>query len=159
MAGLSNLTETPTMLSEPLIHQTQPTGDTCVCTCLAMLFGRPATEVIETYHHSYYREQILDVDDILRIESYVFTHELAGRVQTLLPGAVFMLTVPSLNIKGGLHQILVDYRDPERPQALDPAKGYPGRMYYTIDSIEADEEDNAFLLFSWIVDYTITDRG
>ena len=147
------------MISNPLEHQTQPTGMTCVCTCLAMLCGRPASDLIELYHHSYYNEQTLDVSDILRIEGFIFKQEMAGRVQTLLPGAVYLLTVPSLNIKGGLHQILVDYRDPERPQALDPAKGYTGRMYYTIDSIEADEKDNAFLLFSWIVDYTITDRG
>ena len=147
------------MISNPLEHQTQPTGMTCVCTCLAMLCGRPASDLIELYHHSYYNAKTLDLADILVMEGFKFTREMAGQVKTMLPGAVYLLTVPSLNIKGGLHQILVDYRDPERPQVLDPAKGYAGRMYYTVDSIEADEEDNAFLLFSWIVDYTITDRS
>lgn len=147
------------MLSNPMKEQTQPDGSSCVCTCLAMLMDEPAKEVIEKYHQRYYVDQNMDVADILEENAFIFRRELAGTVQRLLPGEVYLLTVASLNIPGGLHQILLDYRDATKPVVLDPAKGYTGRKYYTVDSIEADEEDNAFLLFSWIVDYTITDRG
>lgn len=147
------------MISKTLTQQTQPTPMSCVCTCLAMLMDEPANEVISVYHESYFEKQNIEVHDILREKGFIFTHELAGTVQTLLPGAIYMLTVASLNIPGGLHQILVDYRDPAHPVALDPAKGYANRKFYTCDSIEADENSDAFLLFSWIVDYTITDRG
>lgn len=147
------------MLSNPLKHQTQPTAMSCVCTCLAMLMDEPVIDVVSKYHEDYFNKQTLDMDEILRNEGFIFKHELAGRVQTLMPGAIYVLTVASLNIKGGLHQVLVDYRDPAQPVALDPAKGYPDRKYYTVDQHEADDKDNAFLLFSWIVDYTVTDRG
>lgn len=147
------------MLSNPMNHQTQPDGSSCVCTCLAMLMDEPAKEVIEKYHQRYYVDQNMDVADILAENAFIFRRELAGTVQRLMPGEVYLLTVASLNIPGGLHQILLDYRDATKPVVLDPAKGYTGRKYYTVDSIEADETANAFVLFSWIVDYTITERG
>ena len=147
------------MLSNPMKEQTQPDGQTCVCTCLAMLMDEPAKEVVAKYHELYYVHQNMDVADILAENAFIFRRELAGTVQRLMPGAVYLLTVASLNIPGGLHQIAVDFRDAAAPRVLDPAKGYTGRKYYTFDTIEADEIPNAFVLFSWIVDYTITDRG
>ena len=147
------------MLSNPMKEQTQPDGSSCVCTCLAMLMDKPAKEVIEKYHQRYYVDQNMDVADILAENAFIFRRELAGTVQRLLPGAVYLLTVASLNIPGGLHQILLDYRDATKPVVLDPAKRYKGRKYYTLDSIEADETADAFVLFSWIVDYTITASG
>lgn len=146
------------MLSNPLVHQTQPTPMGCVCTCLAMLMDEPASAVIERYHDHYYSQKSVEVADILVNEGFMFKRELAGTVTTLFPGSVYMLTVASLNIPGGLHQILVDYRDPERPVVLDPAKGYLDRKYYTLDQHEADSVKEAFLLFSWIVDYSVTGR-
>ena len=147
------------MFDYKLIHQTQPTPMGCVCTCIAMLIGEDAQSVIDRYHEKYYVKRSMDVGDILAEQAFIFRREMAGTVLTLYPGAVYLLTVASLNIPGGLHQILVDYRDTAGPVVLDPAKGYGKRKYYTSDQTEADEVSNAFLLFSWIVDYTITDRG
>ena len=147
------------MLSNEIKHQTQPTPMGCVCTCLAMLMDEPVQDVIDAYHKAYFDDQSMDVHDILRENGFTFTHEKAGRVQTLLPGTVYLLTVASLNIPGGLHQILVDYREPVMPRVLDPAKGYSNRKYYTFDTAEVDDIKEAFELFSWIVDYTITGRG
>lgn len=147
------------MFDYKLVHQTQPTPMGCVCTCIAMLMGEDAQSVIDRYHEKYYVKRSMDVGDILAEQAFIFRREMAGTVLTLYPGAVYLLTVASLNIPGGLHQILVDYRDTAGPVVLDPAKGYGKRKYYTSDQTEADEVSNAFLLFSWIVDYTITDRG
>lgn len=147
------------MFDYKLVHQTQPTPMGCVCTCIAMLIGEDAQSVIDRYHEKYYVKRSMDVGDILAEQAFIFRREMAGTVLTLYPGAVYLLTVASLNIPGGLHQILVDYRDTAGPVVLDPAKGYGKRKYYTSDQTEADEVSNAFLLFSWIVDYTITDRG
>lgn len=147
------------MFDNKLVHQTQPTPMGCVCTCIAMLMGEDAQSVIDRYHEKYYVERSMDVGDILAEEAFIFRREMAGTVLTLYPGSVYLLTVASLNIPGSLHQILVDYRDTAGPVVLDPAKGYGKRKYYTFDQTEADEVNNAFLLFSWIVDYTITDRG
>lgn len=147
------------MFDYKLVHQTQPTPMGCVCTCIAMLMGEDAQSVIDRYHEKYYVERSMDVGEILAEQAFIFRREMAGTVLTLYPGSVYLLTVASLNIPGSLHQILVDYRDTAGPVVLDPAKGYGKRKYYTFDQKEADEVNNAFLLFSWIVDYTITNRG
>lgn len=147
------------MYSDVIEHQTQPTPMGCVCTCLAMLMGRSVIDVIEQYHDSYFSEKSIDIVDILADNGFIFQREWADTVTTLLPGAVYVLTVPSLNIPGGLHMVLMDYRDPHNPRVLDPAKGYGTRKYYTCDTYEADSVDAAFLMFSWIIGYTITDRG
>lgn len=140
-------------------HQSQPTPMGCVCTCLAMLMGKPALDVIAKYHQRYFVDQTINGHDILREQGFIFEHKLAGSVETLHSGAVYMLTVASLNIQGGLHQILVDYREANAPRVLDPARGYGKRKYYTFDTNEVDEVPQACQLISWIVDYKITDRG
>jgi hypothetical protein len=147
------------MISKELKHQTQPTPMSCVCTCLAMLMDCPAQEVIDKYHRDYFELQVTEVHHILSHEGFIYKQGMAGQVLPLLPGALYLLTVASLNIPGGLHQVLVDYRDEALPVVLDPAKGYKGRKYYTFDTIEADSVEQAFVLSSWIIDYTITDRG
>ena len=46
------------------------------------------------------------------------------------PGGLYMLVVPSLNIKGGAHYIVLDYRDENYPKIYDPNKGREGKEFY-----------------------------
>lgn len=136
-------------------HQTQPTGNTCVCTCIAMLTGKPAQEVVDKWHDLYYshHEPLMDIleEEGLRVEC----HYSAGSPR-ILPGKLYMLTVPSLNVEGSLHQVLVDWRDEAvGPVCLDPAKGLPDRKYYTLSEDEWDDVTEARLLTSWVLDFTI----
>ena len=140
---------------KPIVHQTQPTSNTCVCTCLAILLGKPAQEVIDKWHARYYTQQEVMLD-ILEEEGFaVECHYSAGRA-TLLPGFAYLLTVPSLNLEGQMHQVIVDWRDAAvGPVCLDPAKGLPDRKYYTLSEDEWDDVVEARLLTSWILDFTI----
>ena len=135
-------------------HQTQPTGNTCVCTCIAMLTGKPAQEVIDKWHTRYYSSQEW-LGDILEEEGVSFTYPVANEPHRLDPGKVYLLTVASLNIEGSFHQLIVDWRS-SAPVVLDPAKGRtPGSKYYTLDLDEWDEVELARMLTSWVVDFTI----
>lgn len=90
-------------------HQSQPTSNTCVTTCLAMLAGKPVADLIEQgIHHDYtvgdagYRELFEKLG--LNFRSF----DTADRNSMVLDGGVYLVGVPSLNIVGGMHEILVE---------------------------------------------------
>lgn len=90
-------------------HQSQPTSNTCVTTCLAMLAGKPVSELIaQGFHHSYavgdasYRKLFEKLG--LKFKSF----DTAERNSMMLDGGVYLVGVPSLNIQGGMHEILVE---------------------------------------------------
>ncbi len=140
---------------KPIVHQTQPSENSCVCTCLAMLMGKPAADVVAKWHTKYYMEHETLLE-ILEEEGFrVHCHYAAGAAR-LVEGKLYLITVPSLNIEGSFHQVIVDWRDRSKPGVCyDPAKGLEGRKYYTLDMDEWDEVDAARLLTSWIIDFTI----
>lgn len=50
----------------------------------------------------------------------------------LVGGHLYIVSVKSLNITGGMHHVIVDMRcDP--PQLLDPQNGRPDRQFYAAD--------------------------
>jgi len=138
-----------------LKHLTQPTPTTCVCTCVAMLLGKTAQEVVDKWHDLYYHHQE-PLMDILEEEGLSVEYHYSAGSAKLLPGNLYMITVPSLNIEGSLHQVIVDWRDTAvGPVCLDPAKGLLDRKYYTLSEDEWDDVVEARLLTSWILDFTI----
>lgn len=135
---------------------TQPTQTTCVCTCVAMLLGKTAQEVIDKWHNAYYFQQE-PLGDILQAEGVAYKHHYAAHSSTLKPGGLYLLTVPTLNVEASFHQVIVDWRDEANPVCLDPGKGRGDNLkYYTLDMDEWDNVNNAVLLTSWVLDFTIT---
>lgn len=121
-------------------HQSQPTSNTCVTTCLAMLAGKPVAELIEQgFHHAYtvgdasYRELFEKLG--LKFKSF----DTAERNSLMLDGGVYLIGVPSLNIQGGMHEVLVEIAIDGDWAILDPnymaqhkrADGAPP-LYYDI---------------------------
>lgn len=135
-----------------LQHQTQPTFNTCMSTCIAMIAGRPAAEVIAQWHDKFHKGEAW-MDDALK--SYGILH-LPGnpRSMQLINGFIFIATVPSLNITGGLHSIVIVCEEDKTPVIFDPAKGYEGRMHYVVKDA-ADLLPGEFNLISWIIDFAI----
>lgn len=117
------------MKSETLVkHQMQPCPVSCVCTCLAMITGRPAPEVIEKWHTKY-REgntAMRVILDDLGIEARSF--DTLDNI-SLCEEGVYLCTAPSLNIQAGTHQILVELTEDDY-YVLDPVQGRSERMYY-----------------------------
>lgn len=137
-------------------HQTQPTFNTCMATCLAMLAGRPAAEVAEQWHSRFELEGARFSD---ALDSFNIMHfPCDAHHQKLLNSVIYVLTVPSLNITGGLHMILLVCEEGKRPVVYDPAKGYENRMHYVVKDA-GDLQEGEFNLMSFICDHAIPFRS
>ncbi len=87
-----------------IVHQFQPTPTTCVHTCLAMVLGKPVEEVIAEIG----LPQGLNQEDLLAsLRRYDLMHAMT-LFGALWTGWQFVV-VPSLNVRGGTHQVLVHY--------------------------------------------------
>lgn len=84
--------------------QKQPTPVTCVHACLAMALGVPVAAVIDNYGSQPMNQ--LKLIAVLAECSFTFNQFLYG--SPVATGWYFM-GVPSLNIRGGMHQILAHY--------------------------------------------------
>ena len=87
-----------------LTLQKQPTPVTCVQTCLAMALSVPVEAVIDNFGSQPMNQ--LKLVSALTQCGFTFNQFLYG--SPVAPGWYFM-AVPSLNIPGGMHQILAHY--------------------------------------------------
>ncbi|KAA0873607.1 hypothetical protein EYC90_25175, partial [Enterobacter hormaechei] len=74
------------------------------------------------------------------------------RKAELLYGFIYFLTVPSLNITRGLHQILISLTAERGIEVFDPAKGRPGAKSYVYGDPKSEDEVS---LISWCIDLSI----
>lgn len=113
----------------PLITlQTQPCPVSCVSTCLAMIVGRPAADVIEELHKPY-RDGDLSLREMLEYLGIKYTAFYSVDTPPLADEGVYLCTAPSLNIEAGNHQILIEVTD-EGYFVLDPVQGREERKFY-----------------------------
>lgn len=114
---------------KPIItRQMQPCPYSCVSTCLAMIVGRPAQEVIGQMHQPY-RDGDLTLRQMLERLDVEYTAFFSLDCPPLADEGVYLCTSPSLNIEGGNHQILIEVTD-EGYFVLDPVQGREDRKYY-----------------------------
>lgn len=105
----------PVSGSVALVHQFQPTPYTCVHACIAMVIGRPASEVVEEIGNPHGLNQQL----LLRaLEQYDLMHAMT-LFGSLWTGWQFAV-VPSLNNRGGAHQVLIHFEH-GKYRVLDPS--------------------------------------
>lgn len=132
-------------------HQTQPTHDSCVVTCCAMLASKPAKMAYEHFHEKLW-DRTVNTEWILQslgIESRRTFYE-GGHV---FKGHVYLAAVPSLNEPGLMHQIILDCRH-EPLIVLDPAQGLPDRKYYAWEP-EKGVDPLAVPLISWLNEFEV----
>jgi len=94
-----------------------------------MIADRPADQVIERFHLEY-RKGGLSIGDMLRALGLAFKSFDSAERQSLDEDGVYLLSVPSLNIRGGMHQIVVEMFDGEWI-VFDPNMGRDDRLYYS----------------------------
>lgn len=129
-------------------HLTQPTKDSCMATCLAMVIGISAEEALKMYHADLQSYKIW-FDDVL--ENYRIPYYYGSPRSSRISGNVLCFaTVASLNMPGMLHQILIQNVD-GKFTVYDPAKGRTGAKYY-IPHTEGPETGLAKHLQSWTLD-------
>ncbi|HHT1687825.1 TPA: hypothetical protein ACTYOT_006075 [Raoultella ornithinolytica] len=133
-----------------LQHQQQPTFNTCMSACVAMVAGQPVDEVVQRWHQSFH-DRTDWLDDALDYYKIPYFYG-SQRKAELLYGFIYFLTVPSLNIQGGLHQILMSLTAERGIEVFDPVMGRPGAKYYVYGKAENDEQ---FGVTSWCVDLSV----
>lgn len=94
------------MLETPIIIQKQPTPVTCVHACLAMCLGVPVEDVI-----SVFGDQAMNGQDLIvaLTRCRVLFNPMA--FGTLLFDGYYFAVVPSLNHRGGNHQVILHSKD------------------------------------------------
>lgn len=134
-------------------HVKQPTLNTCVSACLAMILNKPVEEVVAEFHERYYNNWNITISEYLT--KYKVKHHCVegGGRETLSFGGLFLCTVPSLHIPGALHQVVVDMTE-HKFIVHDPLKGWPGKKYYVGADQDPDEE-GAFIMHNWVLDVEI----
>lgn len=104
---------------EGLTQQTQPTGTTCVHTCIAMLMGVPAEEVISRVGSA---DGLSHMDTIIAMDRLGLIY--APLMRATLWDGWHLVSAPSLNHVGGMHAVLLYWNgDTGNLTVLDPAIG------------------------------------
>lgn len=136
------------------VFQAQPCPTSCVSACVAMVLNIPVAAVMAD-HHDAYHNQNRSFREILNSSGASFTSFDSCDRQSLEESGIYLLTVPSLNIEGGNHEILVEYDDDVCRWAIyDPRRGGKGKRYY---SAAPDQEDeNARKLSGFSIDAYLT---
>lgn len=123
-------------------HQTQPCPTSCVTTCMAMIAGCPVGVLMGM--HDEYHATDLSIRQVLdRLGIPFRSFDSADRV-SLGDEGVFLVSVPSLNIQGGMHQVVIEMLDDGDWRVYDPNQGRGDRLYYT--SLVETGDDKAFIL-------------
>lgn len=133
-----------------IIHKTQPTWDSCMATCIAMVAGIDENESYSKWHKRFQnRTAWLDT----ALDDYNIPYMYGNpRSAALLRGFVYLLAVPSLNIQAGLHQVVAFLPRCGDIQILDPVKGRKDSLYYVYGEPQDDAEVS---IKSWSIDLII----
>ncbi|EIC84720.1 hypothetical protein [Serratia sp. M24T3] len=131
-----------------ITHQQQPTYNTCMCACIAMVVGLPVQEVIDKWHEHFHAGKGEWLDDALDYygKQYFYGHP---RKATITNGFIYFLTVPSLNIEAGMHQVLCLALEGNGVTIYDPAKGRENARYYVAGK---PHSANEVQIKSWLID-------
>ncbi|EIO1437863.1 hypothetical protein LOV73_004075 [Salmonella enterica] len=136
-------------------HQKQGEMD-CVCTCIAMVSGVKRKDIRAKYHDRYMNDPDFNVNNIL--DDLNIKYRECHKNEDVLLGKVYIVTVPSINMLGYFHQIIIDARiNKSKPEIkiFDPNKGVRERKYYVFTV--SGKARNQVKLLSYILDYEILD--
>ena len=124
-------------------QQTQPCKFSCVATSLAVLAGVPVEKFYSRFHQRYIEDR-LSIGDALRELGIPFKSFDSAERNSIEEPAIYLCNVPSLNIVGGSHQVVIEMLDDADWQVYDPAQGVfvdgQPRKYYTADVPDAEVE-------------------
>lgn len=134
-----------------MIHQKQPTANSCICACVAMVTGIQVATILSRFHSRVWDDG-MSLGEILE-QMGVQHHQAFYGPQALYYGKVYLLAVPSLNTPGSFHQVIADCRG-ESPVILDPAQGIDGKQYYAWHP-EKGVDPLAVHLTSWMLEYEV----
>ena len=118
--------------------------------CVAMVSNQPVGEVVAQWHDKFQNREAW-LDDAMDHYDIPYFYG-SPKKAALLTGFIYFLTVPSLNIVGGLHQILATVEKDAVVGIFDPAMGREGCKHYVYGPATNPGECE---LISWSVDLAI----
>jgi hypothetical protein len=126
---------------------TQPTDTSCVSACISMMTGLSIDIVMEEFRDQYQKHEI-GIEEYLRKRTALpFYHTQIFDEET-----VSFVTVPSLNIRGMNHQILIVCHD-DSWSIYDPNTGIEDKGMYSANPNK--EDTNQFPLKSYHIDFSV----
>lgn len=134
----------------PITHQMQNLPTSCCSAALAMILGKPASEVEEAFHVPY-EAGLTSEYEYLTLGGVGFD-PLGPNLRSILWDQVYLLAVPSLNLQATLHSVVVDTRFGTY-KVYDPNQGREGRLYYTGEQTDVPQ---TVPLKHYIIDARIT---
>lgn len=138
-----------------IVHQTQPTLNSCVATCIAMLGGISATDAHEMFTRDYLERRI-GIPLMLARVGLQCESLLNDRVCCCNVGEVYLAVVPSPAATGLNHMVVLDcFTNDGEMRVLDPAMG-TGKPYY-VHKVDMEDPDVDPLAVP-LVSYTLTHR-
>lgn len=139
------------MMHYPIKHQRQPTDNTCVSACIAMILGCDVDAVIKEFHSEFFAGNIsiLSYLEECGIEAKVGTVGFVTRM-----GKTQIVSVPSLNEEAKFHSVVSDTRGGKGYQIYDPQMGNEGKRFYTA---YGKNGNGGVALQSFSVDIVVTD--
>lgn len=122
-----------------LTQLTQPTKFSCVTTCLAMLLGHDIPDgVVAKYHHKFF-SGAMSVYQIMDELGIKYRRPQRSKRYELKKGKTYLVSIPSLNISGGLHQVIFQITGSWNIVVFDPAQGRRGRKFYQSTHLHLSE--------------------
>lgn len=145
-------------------HLTQPTSDSCVVTCVAMLLGITQEQLnndfrtngeLKKLHNEFAANPSVEViGDFLRSKRFGIElpcNDVFDVNDKFFEGWNYLLVVPSLGvIQGKLHCVLLECPEGRYPVLHDPAMRVFGAQYY-INKIDPIENGLQVRLDSWVI--------
>lgn len=117
-----------------ITHQKQPYSTCCVQTCLAMLLDEPVEDVIAMLGT---KEGLSTFETYQALNRFKFVWNALVLPELIFDG-LYLLTVPSLNLQGRNHCILVERSDVIT--VYDPNEGKEGKLFYTSSNLSSWSE-------------------
>lgn len=120
------------------IQHVQQTDFTCTCACVAMLANVTLEEVIAECATEVEKVGTIPEQLDWLLQRFDITH-IKYVQQQMYYNRLFLVAVPSLNLPGHLHHIIVDMREGQgKVKYYDPNEGYPGRKTYNLTDFPED---------------------
>lgn len=128
------------MTEKSLVNHVTQTGPfNCVSACIAMVSNKDIDLVTKEFHDAY-RSNKLEVYDYLTALGVPFTRLLADD-RYVKPDMVYLACVPSLNIVGGQHYIVIEVDKTGKSWLIhDPNNGRENVKYYLSGSISDSDK-------------------
>lgn len=121
-------------------HVMQPSPHTCGHACLAMVTGLDVQSIIARFGEAGIND---DIEAIVLTESGIYP--VAIPETAFMPAlpfhGVYFATVPSLNIPGGAHRLVIEANPDEAEfEVHDPNAGREGKLFYPLNALTPDRD-------------------